>query len=120
MGNMSIESIELARLMLDFISDVKGEDIVIIDLREVTPIADYFVICSAASDRQLKAILEKVVDGVREQTRVKPLHREGQAESGWVLLDYGEVVLHAFTPEQRSYYDLESFWREGKTIVRMQ
>jgi ribosome-associated protein len=99
---------------------VKGENIVLMDLREVTPIADYFVICSGNSDRQLKAIVEKVTEAVKKDSRVSPLRVEGLAEGGWVLVDYGGLVIHAFSPDQRDYYRLEELWSEGKTIVRMQ
>jgi ribosome-associated protein len=117
---MTLEEIELARLILDIISDVKGENIVLIDIHEVTEIADYFIICSAGSDRQLRAIIDRVSQHVREQTGISALRQEGKAEGGWVLIDYGGVVVHAFTPEMRAYYDLEGFWAAAKTVVRMQ
>lgn len=90
------------------------------DLREVTPITDYFVICNGNSERQLKAMVDKIVESVREDMQVKPIHVEGNAVGGWVLLDYGDVVVHAFMPEQREYYDLEGLWNQGKTLLRMQ
>ena len=102
------------------ISDVKGEDIHLIDLRDITPIADYFVICSGNSERQLKAIVDRITEEIKHETRIRPYHTEGNSSGGWVLIDYGSVVVHAFTPEQRDYYKLEEFWSAGKTIVRIQ
>lgn len=115
-----IEPIELARRAVDLISDVKGENIVLMDLREVTPVTDYFVICSGTSDRQLRAIVNKLTEEIKKETHKNPMRVEGQPESGWVLIDYGDVVIHAFSPEQRNYYSLESLWGQGKTLLRMQ
>lgn len=116
----SIDSLTLAHRIVDLVSDIKGENIVVLDLRELTQIADYFVICSANSERQLKALIDKVGEGVREELKVKPFHVEGQSEGGWVLMDYSTVILHAFSPEQRKHYDLEGFWNRAKTILRVQ
>lgn len=120
MEQQTVESLALAHRIVDLISDLKGENIVLIDLRELTQIADYFVICNGNSERQLKAIIDKVENGVREELRVKPYHVEGQTEGGWVLMDYSSVIVHAFSPEQRKHYDLEGFWSKGKTILRVQ
>lgn len=115
-----LEGIELARRIVDLISDVKGENIVLIDLRHLTPITDYFVICSAGNERQLNAIVEKITSELKHGDRGLPYRVEGQAAGGWILVDYGEVVVHAFSPQQRDYYKLEEFWQEGKTLLRIQ
>lgn len=104
---------------MDIISDVKGEDIVLIDLHDVTPIADYFVICTGNSERQLKAIVERITETIREETGIKPYQSEGNATNGWVLLDYSTIVIHAFGQSQRAYYKLEELWSAGKTLLRM-
>ncbi len=91
-----------------------------LDLRKVTIIADFFVICSAQSDRQLKTIVEAISVEIKKTHRVLPHHIEGEASDGWVLIDYGTVVVHAFTPESRDYYDLEGFWREAAVLVSIQ
>lgn len=114
------EAIELARLIVDLIEDRKGEDIVLMDLRKVSIIADYFVIGSANSDRQINAITEHIREKVKEQRSVRPLRIEGRGENGWVLMDYGEVIVHLFSPQMRSYYDLEGLWHEASILVRMQ
>ena len=110
----------MSHKVIDLISDVKGEDIVLMDLRDVTPIADYFVICSGNSSRQLKAIVDKVTEEIKKESRISPQRVEGNAEGGWMLVDYSGLVIHAFSPEQRDYYQLEELWSEGKTIVRIQ
>ena len=83
-------------------------------------IADYFVICSAGSERQTSAILKDLGDKLLEEFRRKPLHTEGAADSGWVLLDYGDVIVHIFSPSQRAFYNLEQLWSSATPIVRLQ
>ena len=112
--------LEQARAIVDTISDIKGENILLIDLREITLISDYFIICTGNSDRQLKAIVEHISDDVRKKFGRKVWRIEGNASGGWVLMDYGDIVIHAFTPEQREYYDLEELWRDGKILLHMQ
>ena len=102
------------------IEEVKGEDIVLIDLREVTLIADYFVICTGTSDRQLKAIVERINVDLKQTHGLLPLHVEGEAAHGWVLMDYSAVVVHVFSEVLRHYYDLEGLWREAKILLRIQ
>lgn len=99
--------------------DKKGEDILLLDIQDITIIADYFVICSGTSYRMLNALAEAVNEHLREHHRIKT-RVEGEPQNGWLLADYGDVVLHIFSPEQRDYYRLEDFWSEGKVIVRMQ
>lgn len=82
--------------------------------------ADYFVICSGTSDRQLQALLKGIREGVKGAFGVSPSHIEGESSAGWVLLDYGTVVVHIFVPELRAFYDLEGLWREGRVVVRVQ
>lgn len=111
---------ELAHRVIDLITDVKGENIILMDLQDITTIADYFVICTAGSDRQLKAIVDKIAESIKAETRFSPLHIEGDAGGGWVLVDYGGVVVHVFSKAQRDYYRLEEFWKDAKTLVRIQ
>lgn len=81
--------------------------------------ADYFVIASGGTVRQLEAMLESVDEGLSADG-VQPMGREGQAKAGWVLLDYGSVVVHLFGQEQREYYDLEALWHDATPVVRVQ
>lgn len=120
MDNTRADIQELARAMVDIITDMKAEDIMLMDLREVTLIADYFIICTGNSDRQLKAIVNRVQDEIREGFGKKVWRVEGDPSGGWVLLDYGDIVIHAFTEEQREYYDLEGLWREARVLVHIQ
>jgi ribosome-associated protein len=99
--------------------DKKAADITLLDLRELTTVADYFVICSGGSERQIDAIAGGVVDGLRDEG-TRPIGREGTSASHWVLVDYGSVIVHVFTPPERDYYQLERHWAEAKTIVRVQ
>ena len=90
-----------------------------LDMQGVSLLADYFVLCNAESTPQFKAILEEV----EIQSKAgggRCLHVEGQASSGWVLLDYGSVVVHVFEPELRAYYNLEELWKEAQLVVRIQ
>ena len=89
------------------------------DLKEIVTFTDYFVICSGTSDRMLEALAEGVLDRSRDNHGKKG-RKEGQARDGWVVVDYGDVVVHLFSPDQRVYYDLEELWSEGKVLLRMQ
>lgn len=102
------------------VEDKKAENIVLLDLRPDAIIADFFVLCNGNSDRQLKALVEYVRIGVKENASILPYSAEGNAESGWVLLDYGNVVVHMFLEETRRYYDLESLWREANVLLSIQ
>ena len=89
-------------------------------MRQVSPITDFFVIFSASSIRQLKAVTEHISDETKQEHQIRPWRSEGLADNGWVLLDYGDVVVHGFLPEKRAYYDLEGLWREAPVVVRIQ
>jgi ribosome-associated protein len=92
-------------------------DIHILEMGELLGITDWFVICSARNDRQLKTIVDEVQQRLKLDEGVAPRRREGQPETGWMLLDYGVVVVHAFTVEQRGFYDLERLWADAPTSV---
>jgi ribosome-associated protein len=104
---------------VDAIAERLGSNIALLDMQDVSLLAEYFVLCSADSTPQFKAIL----DEVEKQAKAaggRRLHVEGQASSGWVLLDYGSVVVHIFDPELRAYYDLEGLWKKARLVVRIQ
>ena len=111
--------IDLARRIVELAEDKKASDIVLLELAPLTTLADYFVICSGGSERQLDAIADGIVEGLRAE-KIRPIGREGLAISHWVLLDFGAVVVHIFTPPERDYYGLEKHWSEAKTILRVQ
>ncbi|MCP9831086.1 ribosome silencing factor [Synechococcus sp. HJ21-Hayes] len=104
----------LALLAAEACDDRKAVDILLIRVEEVSSLADWFVIATGLSDVQVRAIARSVEDKIEESTGRLPLRREGQTEGRWVLLDYGEVIVHALTPDERRYYDLESFWGHGE------
>jgi ribosome-associated protein len=114
------EALGLARRIVDLVSDKLASDIVLLDIRGVSLIADYFVICTAGSERQTSAILKDLSEKLLEELRRKPLHTEGKGDSGWVLLDYGDVIVHIFSPAQRSFYNLEQLWAAATPVVRLQ
>ncbi len=91
----------------------------LLDISKVASFADYFVLASGQTVRQLEAMLESVDEGLSPDS-VKPVGREGDAASGWVLLDYGDVIVHLFGREERTYYDLEGLWHDATPVVRMQ
>ena len=89
----------------------------VLDVSKPLVISDYFVICSAANDRQVRAIAEAVQAACRERG-ARPAHREGEQAARWVLLDYGDVVVHMFQEEERAYYDLERLWQDAPVVAR--
>jgi ribosome-associated protein len=111
--------LELARRVVELAEDKKAADMVVLELAPLTTLADYFVICSGGSERQLDAIADGIISGLRDE-RLRPIGREGTAASHWVLIDYGSVIVHIFTPPERDYYGLEKHWSEAKTILRVQ
>ena len=87
-------------------------------VEELTTLTDYFVICEGKSERQLRAINDAILDELKKQ-KVSIYHKEGTPESGWILLDYGNVIVHIFSPERRSYYQLEELWKEAPTVMKI-
>ena len=112
--------IDLARRLVDAIEDKKGENIILMDIQAHCPFADYFVLCSGASERQLKAILDAILETAQKDFRLSPAHVEGQPDTGWILLDFSDVIVHVFSPSQRRYYDLEGLWKESPILLRVQ
>ena len=111
--------LQLARRIVELAEDKKAADIVLLDLAGLTTMADYFVICSGGSERQLEAIASGIIGSLRDE-KTKPIGREGTAASHWVLIDFGSVIVHIFTPPEREYYGLEKHWAEARTILRVQ
>jgi ribosome-associated protein len=105
--------------MVDILADKKASDTLLLDVRDVSLLADFFLITTGEVDRQIEAMASDLSQ-VMKKDGVLPLHIEGEPSSGWVLMDYGEVVVHLFSPLMRSYYRLEEFWKDAKVVVRMQ
>ena len=105
------EAVTLAVTAADAADDVKATDLTILDVADLLALVDVFLLATASSDRQLKAMAERIEHRLREADR-KPLRREGTPTSGWVLLDYGDLVCHLFSAEQRDFYSLERLWAD--------
>lgn len=111
------DAAELAHRIVEIASDKKANDIVMLRMAELTTMADFFVICSGRSDRQVRALSGAIVDELRE-LGIRPLGSEGR-ESSWVLLDFGSVIVHVFAPEEREFYGLERLWSNAPQVVRI-
>jgi ribosome-associated protein len=103
----------VAKKLVEFALSKKAEDVVLLDLRKVTTMADFFVICTGRSDVQVKAIADAVIDLAREEG-IKVYHVEGLEGRTWVLIDFVDVVVHVFRPDTRGYYQLERLWRDAE------
>ena len=113
-----LESAELAQRIADLLSDRQAEDIVLMDISKVATFTDYFVIATAGNPRQMNALIDSLDRDLRPEAR--PLHVEGTPDSGWVLIDFGDAIVHLFAPEERRYYNLEGLWAQGVSVVHMQ
>ncbi|MEQ8675728.1 MAG: ribosome silencing factor [Aggregatilineales bacterium] len=103
--------------MVNIAEDRKASDIILLDLRPDAIVADFFVILSGNSDRQLKALIDYLRVGVKEETNKLASSVDGTAESGWVVMDFGDVVVHMFLEEKRQYYDLEGLWSAESNVL---
>ena len=114
----NLVSTEVAQLVVEVASEKLAADIVMLDLRQVAAFADYFVIMSAESSRQIEALEEDITEALKKE-QVRRFHREGTPASGWVLLDFSDVVIHIFGPEEREFYNLERLWSRAPQVVRI-
>jgi len=114
-----LQSIEVARRAVEAASDKQADNIVMLDTRQVCSFADYFVICSGESTRQIEAIWQEIREKLKREG-VAPSHIEGAADSGWILLDLGEVIVHIFSPSQRDYYKLDDLWHKATPVITIQ
>ena len=109
---------ELISVIIKGIDDVKGDDIQLLDLREIeNTVCDYFIICSGTSNTQVNAITGSIQKLVSKELKDKPWHVEGQNNSEWILMDYVNVVVHVFQKHIREFYDIESLWGDAKITV---
>ena len=106
--------------MVEALEDKKAEDIVLVDISATSAFTDYFIICTGTSERQISALVDAANEAAHKTHEVKARRIEGHAAGGWVLMDYGAVILHAFSEEQRQRYKLEELWHEGKVMLRIQ
>lgn len=94
--------------------------IVLLDLREITPLADYFVVCTSESERQARSLQEILAEELKKEQNTRPLSTEGEPASGWVLLDYNSVVVHIFSKDARAHYRLEELWKAAPVVLKIQ
>ncbi len=117
-ASISTHQLALNDLIVDSIQDIKGKEIVLLDMRKLdeSP-TDYFVICQGDSTTQVKAIANNIQKRVREEYKLSPNHIEGVDGAKWILVDYFDTIVHVFYPETREYYDLETLWSDAKKIA---
>ena len=105
--------------MVEAASDKQATDILLLDIHKVCSFADYFVICTGDSDRQIRAIYDEVEHALKREG-ILPHHHEGTLESGWLLLDFGDVIVHIFALSEREYYQLDALWSQAIPVLRVQ
>jgi ribosome-associated protein len=113
------DPVEIARAVADVAADTLASNVTLLDISETSSFADVFVICSADNVRQLNALREEIIDELREHG-VRTRRVEGEADAGWVLIDYGDVIVHLLTQEQRDFYALELLWSDAPVLLKIQ
>lgn len=107
-------------MLVDAIVDKKGVDILLLDIRDHAAFADYFLICNGENERQLRTLSEALATAAKESGAVTAVEQEGDPSSGWMLVDFGDLIVHLFSPEKRSYYRLEDIWNQGHVVLNIQ
>lgn len=110
-----MENLELVKKVVEALEDKKAEDISVIDIKEISTIADYFIIANGSNTNQLTA-MQDAVDEAMYKNGVHQKQVEGNNNSTWILMDYQDIIVHLFSSEDRLFYDLERIWRDGKVI----
>jgi ribosome-associated protein len=110
------ETLDIVKDITKILEDKKGEDIDVLDISEVSVIADYFVVASAANLPQLNAMKDELEERLYKDYHLDPKDVEGNRNSTWILLDYGDIIIHLFTREDRAFYNLERIWKDGKKV----
>lgn len=110
---------DLAQRIADLLSDRQAEDIVLMDISKASSFTDTFVIATADNPRQMNALIESLDVDLRDDG-IRPRRTEGTPDSGWVLIDFGDAIVHLFSREQRAYYKLEELWAQGVSVVHIQ
>ncbi len=114
-----LEPAALARLAFEAMGDKQAQDLMILDIRPVALFTDFFVVATAESERQINAVVQAVLDAARLAAGIKPYHVEGDTASGWVLVDFGDVVVHVFDTVRRDYYAIDRLWDNAPLVARM-
>ena len=116
---VALQPVDYARLAVDVASEGQASDVTMLDVSAISAFTDYFVILTAESTRQIESLREQMEKGL-EMSGAVLHHREGSPQGGWVLLDFGDVVVHLFAPDEREYYHLEGAWPAAVEVVRLQ
>jgi ribosome-associated protein len=111
--------LEIAHTIINTLEEKKGEEILLLDIQKIASFTDYFIICTGSSDRMLDALADSVVMSVNEKYNNKG-RIEGKSQSGWLVIDFGSIFVHLFSPDQRNYYQLEELWHKGKILLHVQ
>lgn len=115
---MPLEGIEVAKKIVEAAADKQASNIVLLDVRKVCSFADYFVLCNGESDRQIDALRQAIAEALKKDS-LPVYHTEGNADSGWILLDTGNVIIHIFAPFEREYYQMDQLWEKAPIVVKM-
>jgi len=118
-GSALLKAEEIARLAVEAAAEKQANNIAMLDIKEVCSFADYFVICSGDTKRHIEAIWQ-AIDEMLRHNDVIPHHSEGTPDSGWVLADFGSVIIHIFAPAERDYYQLDKLWDKAIPVIRIQ
>jgi len=115
----SLQGIDIARRAVEIASEKQASNIVLLDVRDICTFSDYFVICSGDNERQIRTIYEDIEQSLKTENEITH-HNEGTIDSGWLLLDYGDVIVHIFSEEEREYYRLDELWQDARPVIRIQ
>lgn len=115
----SLQGIDIARRAVEIASEKQASNIVLLDVRDICTFSDYFVICSGDNERQIRTIYEDIEQSLKKENEITH-HNEGTIDSGWLLLDYGDVIVHIFSEEEREYYQLDELWQDARPVIRIQ
>ena len=116
----TFDTLDFTNLVIDVMLDKKASDILLLDVQEQVIFADYFLICSGESSRQIRALVDGISKEAKQEAREIPMSIEGNSQDGWMMIDYGYVVVHVFSPESREYYNLEELWQDARVVLRLQ
>ena len=111
-----MDSKKLALLCREFADNKKAEDVVVLDVRELSPVTDYFVIASGTSEPHLRAIVDEITSKLRDDYELRPIRTDGSTQGAWVALDFFDVIVHIMRADARERYDLEGLWGDAKRI----
>ncbi|MGB1251376.1 MAG: ribosome silencing factor [Candidatus Promineifilaceae bacterium] len=116
----TFDPLAFTNLLIDVMLDKKASDILLLDVQDQVIFSDYFLICSGDSSRQIKALVDGIAKEAKREASEIPMSIEGDSQDGWMMLDYGYVVVHIFSPESREYYNLEELWQDARVVLRLQ